>query len=139
MENLRSGATGSAYLLVTPVLWTIAGLILTLRGGHWAAVTGVYWPLLVGLFLGTIKSRLIMDRVARRELRRVSTLQGDLSLDLIFPWRTRILIILMIAIGVLVRHLIHGPYIGILYGAIGWALLYSSRLGWSMWSRRRHD
>jgi len=29
-----------------------------------------------------------------------------------------------------------GPYIGTFYGAIGWSLCLSSRLGWQAWYRR---
>jgi len=84
--------------------------------------------------LGTIKSLLILDKVARRSIQRLVLFEDGTCLGAVYSWQTWLLVVLMMATGLVLRGLSQpGPALGTLYGAIGWALCFSSRLGWSTW------
>ncbi len=92
--------------------------------------------ILVAGVLGTLKSLLILDKMARRSIRRIIQFEDGTCLGAVYSWKTWLLVALMMASGILMRKLTQpGPVIGTLYCAIGWALFLSSRLGWLQWFR----
>ena len=106
------------------------------RGGGWLDPgSGRLW-LLVAIVLGTFKSLLILDKVARRSLARIILFKDGTCLGAVYSWKTWLLVVLMMTAGLILRRVTQpGPVIGVLYCAIGWALCLSSRLGWEQWIR----
>lgn len=132
----KPGVPRSVHLFAAPFLWTAIGCLLVYRGWGWLD-PGRNWLLIpVAGVLGTLKSLLILDKIARRSIQRIILFKDGTCLGAVYSWKTWLLVALMMASGILMRKITQpGPMIGTLYCAIGWALCLSSRLGWQQWFR----
>ncbi len=135
LNRLKPGANRGVHLFAAPLLWTGVGSMLMVRGWGWVG-PGRHWYVLLALVLGTIKSLAILDRSARRGIERMVHLRDGTCLGAVYSWKTWLLVALMIGSGILLRTFYTpGVAIGVLYLAVGWGLLFSSRLGWLRWFR----
>jgi hypothetical protein len=133
----KPGAPRSVHLFAAPFLWTVIGAFLMARGWGWLEPGRSKLLFLVAILLGTLKSLFILDKVARRSLRRIVNFQDNTCLGAVYSWKTWLLVLLMMGAGIALRRFTQpGPYIAILYAAVGWALCLSSRLGWRKWRYR---
>ena len=124
----------SVHLFAAPFLWTAIGTLLMVRGFGWIGAGAARWLVLLGLVIGTIKSRLILDKTARKSLQRILEMNDNTCIGAVYSWKTWLLVALMMTFGITMRKLTDpGLIIGTLYMAIGWALVLSSRLGWMQW------
>ena len=104
------------------------------RGYGWLAPDRGRLLLVVAGVLGTLKSLLILDKVARLSIQRIILLKDGTCLGAVYSWKSWLLVELMITSGIIMRKLtVPGSFIGTLYCAIGWSLCLSSRLGWQQW------
>jgi hypothetical protein len=102
-----------------------------LRGGNYLILSGKSWLFIAALLIGTFKSLFMLDKAARKNIIRITGLNDGACLGGVYSIKMWGLIACMIVFGRLLR--VSGlpfEYIGILYGAIGWALMFSSRLLW---------
>ncbi|ADW18094.1 hypothetical protein Despr_1946 [Desulfobulbus propionicus DSM 2032] len=130
----KPGARRSVHLFAAPLLWTLVGGMLVHRGWAWMGQGSGRLLIVVALALGTLKSLLILDGMARRSIRRIILLQDGTCLGAVYSWQTWLLVALMAAAGFFLRWAGHpGPLLGMIYCAIGWSLCLSSRLGWRQW------
>ncbi len=111
--------------------------MLIYRGWHWLG-GGFHWVLLLAFVLGSLKSFLVLDRITRRAVYRIRHFDDNTCLGAVYSWQSWLMVLLMVLTGVGVRHFwTPGPFLATLYLAIGWALLFSSRLGWmAYWHER---
>lgn len=123
-------------ILVAALLWSGIGLMLLVRGVLALAGSGREWWLAAALLLGGLKSRLVLDRVVRRNMLRLRALDGARCIGGVYSVRTWLLVAAMIGLG---RALRLSPlpvwWVGLIYATVGWGLFWSSRLGWADWSR----
>ncbi|MDR0477580.1 MAG: hypothetical protein LBH14_06555 [Desulfobulbaceae bacterium] len=132
----KPGVPRSVHLFAAPFLWTVIGGWLMLRGWGWLEPGRGRLLFVAAMFLGTLKSLFILDKVAQRSLDRIIRFQDDTCLGAVYSWKTWLLVLLMMTAGIVLRGVTQpGPYIGTLYAAIGWSLCLSSRLGWRAWRR----
>jgi hypothetical protein len=138
-NKLKPGVSRAMHLFVAPFIWTAVGTLLMVRGLGWIGFSMTCWVLLGALFVGTIKSLTILDRSAKKTLQRIMGLNDNTCIGAVYPWRTWLLVILMMASGITLRSLTEpGLFIGTVYFAVGWGLLLSSRHGWAQWLQRGH-
>lgn len=135
---VKPGVPRLVHLFVAPLVWTLVGGLLMVRGWAWLGTGQGRWWLLVAIALGSLKSLLILDRVARKSIQRLIHFQDGTCLGAIYSWQSWLLVVLMMATGFLLRRFGHpGQGMGILYCAVGWSLCFSSRLGWQQWLLQR--
>ncbi|MDD3619609.1 MAG: hypothetical protein RBR09_08245 [Desulfobulbaceae bacterium] len=135
-SRLKPGVNRGVHLFAAPLLWTMVGSVLMTRGWEWIGAGGNIWYIAAALAAGTLKSLWILDKTARRAIDRIVKLRDGTCLGAIYSWKTWVLAVIMIASGILLRTVSDpGPVLGAVYLAVGWALLFSSRLGWLAWSR----
>lgn len=133
---LKPGVSRAVHLFAAPLLWTAIGTLLMVRGFGWIGPGYARWLVLLALVLGTIKSRLVLDKTAKKSLRRIKEMNDNTCIGAVYSWKTWLLVGLMMAFGITMRRLTDpGMVIGTLYMAIGWALFLSSRHGWVEWYR----
>lgn len=133
-KSFKPGVSRSVHLFAAPFLWTAIGTLLMVRGFGWIGAGAARWLVLLGLVIGTIKSRLILDKTARKSLQRILEMNDNTCIGAVYSWKTWLLVALMMTFGITMRKLTDpGLIIGTLYMAIGWALVLSSRLGWMQW------
>ncbi len=62
----KPGVSRSVHLFAAPFLWTVVGCLLMVRGWDWLDPGRGRLLVLAALFAGTLKSLLVLDRVAAR-------------------------------------------------------------------------
>lgn len=123
-------------LVAGATMWLIGASILLVRGvgylddRYWHA-----WALAVGLALGVMKARLLLDRVARKAVTRIR-LRADASVFGFFSAKSWLLIALMMGGGIALRTIFVHPgqigagILGAVYVGVGTALLLADRVFW---------
>lgn len=112
------------------ILWSLVGLMLCLRAEIWLnhiQLPTALWFALFGLILSVIVYRFGFVKIARKNIERLS-FRPDKSCVFAFQaWRSYLIIIFMITLGLVLRHsAFPKPYLAVIYLTIGGALFFSS-------------
>lgn len=125
---------------VAALLWSGIGGMLLIRGVLAVSGSGREGWLAAALLFGGLKSRLILDRLVRRNMARLRKLDGARCLGGIYSAKTWLMVAGMIGLGRALRLSPLPAWItGLLYVTVGWALFWSSRVGWITWLNFRKD
>ncbi|MDD2465453.1 MAG: hypothetical protein PHI97_15760 [Desulfobulbus sp.] len=136
---VKPGVPRSVHLFAAPFLWTAVGCLLMYRGYNWIKTEQHYWLLALSFSLGTLKSMLILDKVVRKSIERIVHFKDNTCLGALYSWKSWLMVVMMMTAGIVIRRVGHpGQLVGMLYCAIGWALCFSSRLGWAQWYSLRN-
>ncbi len=118
-------------IILSGAVWALGGVMLFIRA---VLMMDTWTPagiaiVTAGLAIGAIKSRLVLTKVARRNIDRVKTMSPDKKKICLFafqPTASYLLIAVMIGSGLTLRSFFpHSIYIAGLYFAVGIALLDS--------------
>jgi uncharacterized membrane protein AbrB (regulator of aidB expression) len=132
----KPGVNRSVHLFAAPLLWSVIGCMLIIRGWSWLENNHFYWVLLA-LVAGSLKSVFILDKTAKKSVARLVDFEDGRCLGAVYSWKTWMLVLIMMISGILLRSFYSpGSILGTLYIAIGWSLLFSSRHGWNAWLKR---
>ncbi len=137
LRILKPAAPARVHLLAASLMWTVVGGGLLFFGIRWtrdSQITHV-WPLVAAAAsIGLLKSRLVLDRVARRAVQRIRTRGDGRCIGGFLSVRTWAFVILMASCGHLMRGgLLPYPAVGLIYIAVGMGLLFSVRWLWRAW------
>lgn len=137
VERWKPAGSMRAQLLLAALLWTAVGLGLCTAGAVWSLESSWSVGLLVlGLVLGWAKGVFVLDRTARRSAERISRRGDGTCLGGFFSWRTWLFVFAMMALGAFLRRsALPRSVLGLVYVAVGVALLWGSRIFWSEWAR----
>lgn len=130
----KPGASIRTHLFVAALLWSVIGMSL-MTCGLLALKSSAAWGVAVLAFvLGTVKSRFMLDSVARKNISRIQQLREGTCIGAVYSIQTWGLVLLMVFMGRLLRtSSLPRELFGLLYTAVGWALLGSSRVVWRIW------
>ena len=133
LSQCKPSASRRTHLLFAALLWTIAGSILLARAWRWTGME--HYPILLSSFVvGTCKALFLVDRSAKKTIARNMLLNDGSCLGAVYSFKMWFMVVFMIGAGVLLRNShVSELILGFLYGAIGWALLFSTRLLWRAW------
>jgi len=133
----KPGVSIRTHLLLGGLIWTVVGFFLLTNGFVLVLHNNHLWYGLVGLLLGIFKAFLILDRVARKNIRRIKEFEDKVCFGSVYSLKTWFLVAAMIGLGRFLRttNILPGEIVGLIYSAVGIALLLSSRLMWIEWSR----
>ncbi|MDU9047367.1 MAG: hypothetical protein Q3M30_00855 [Candidatus Electrothrix sp. Rat3] len=139
--RFRPDVGKSVHLFIAPLIWTAVGIMLMVRGLGWIGFSLTcrlfIIALIIALIVGTVKSLTVLDKSAKKNLTRIMLLKERSCIGAVYPWKTWLLVILMMATGIALRSMTEpGLFLGTIYVAAGWGLLLSSRHGWEQWLRR---
>jgi len=137
LARLKPGASVGTNLLIAALMWSFIGLYLMVRGYLLDETHSVIF-LLLGLVLGTAKAFLVIGRAARKNIARIVARPDGMCVGGVYSWGMWGLVVCMMLGGRLLRnsavpHLV----VSVVYVAVGWALLLSSRLIWREWGARK--
>lgn len=129
--------TGVRTQLVTAaMMWLIGASILLVRGlGYIEGRSWHAWALAVGLALGVLKSRYLLERVAASAVARIRT-RGRAFFLSFFSLRSWALVAVMMGGGIAIRQLVVAPgqigagILGAVYIGVGTALVLADRVFW---------
>ncbi len=125
-------------LIIVGAIWFIVGTALSIVGINWMLTLG-FGPKLImfltpAVLIGTLKGKFVLQKVALKYYKRSDVIQFNDN-DILIGWmkilgvKGFVLIGLMMLMGgILRRSPIDRPILGILYLAVGIALLYASKI-----------
>jgi len=120
--------------MLAAMLWSGIGLMLLVRGVLAVSGSGREIWLALAVLLGSIKSRLVLDKAVLKNMDRLRALDGARCIGGVYSVKTWLLVAAMIALG---RGLRASPLpvwlVGLVYVTVGWGLFWSSRQGWRYW------
>ncbi|GAB4281398.1 MAG: hypothetical protein Kow0067_00770 [Coriobacteriia bacterium] len=123
-------------LLAAASMWLVGAGILLIRGaGYLQGRSWHAWALAVGLSLGVLKARMILDRAARSAVDRIRA-RGSAHFFGFFSARSWTLVAVMMGGGMVLRRIVVHPdaigagIMGALYIGVGTALLLADRAFW---------
>jgi hypothetical protein len=136
LQQYKPGASVRTHLLLGALIWSLVGFILLITGFVFVSQKNHLWYGLAGIVLGSAKSFFILDRVARKNLRRIKDFEDKVCIGSVYSWKTWFLVLGMIVLGRYLRtSVLPSEIVGFIYAAVGWALMLSSRLMWREWNR----
>ena len=134
IRNFKPGVARKVHILSAALLWTVIGGLLLYRGFSYLFSAGVFWLTIIGIAAGTAKSYYILDRSARKGLERIKTFSDNTCIGAVYSWKTWLVVLAMILFGIVIRKVsLPDSVVGTICVAIGWALIFSSRLAWNAW------
>ncbi len=125
-------------LVIVGIIWFVVGTVLSIVGVNWMLTLG-FGPKLImfltpAVLIGVLKGRFVLQKVALKYYRRSDIIQFKDN-DILIGWmkiigvKGFVLIGLMMFMGgILRRSTIDRPILGIVYLAVGIALLYASKI-----------
>ena len=132
----KPGVTVRAHLFLAAIIWSVVGFFLLTNGTVLISLGGHLWLVVVGLVLGTAKTFFILDRVALKNVKRIKEFESKVCIGSVYSWKTWLLVAAMIALGRFLRTtILPGEVVGLIYTAVGWALMLASRQMWLEWKR----
>lgn len=137
LEEFKPAASARTHLLLAALMWTVVGALLALFGARWALAADFPYAvvvLVIAAAIGVLKAEFVLVRAARRAIDRIRTRGDGRCIGGFLSIRTWLLVILMMAIGYGLRHgLAPRGIVGVIYVAIGTALLTAARRFWWAW------
>jgi len=132
----KPGASISTHLMFGALIWSVVGFFLMANGFFLTSLAGRSWLIFLGLILGTAKGLFVLDRVARKNIKRIRGFEPKACIGSVYSYKTWLLVIMMIVLGRTLRMtVLPGEVVGVIYIAVGWGLMLSSRLMWLDWRR----
>ena len=132
----KPGVPVRIHLFLAALIWSVVGFFLLTNGFVLISLQGKLWYGVAGLILGTAKTFFILDRVALKNVKRIKDFEDKVCIGSVYSWKTWVLVAAMIALGRILRTtVLPGEVVGLIYIAVGWALMLASRLVWREWQR----
>ena len=130
--------TKKVSLVLVGIIWFFVGIGLLIAGTNWLLTLNIGPKLIIftasGVIIGLLKGKFVLQKVAAKYYKRSEVIQFK-KIDILTGWvkilgiRGFILIGLMMVLGSLLRHSnIDRPILGIIYVAVGIALVYASKI-----------
>jgi uncharacterized membrane protein len=136
-------AVKKEYLLIPAgFMWMAVGIMLCTMAFVWLLqASHPYTFASIGIIAGLIIYRFGFVRLAKKNIDRISVLEGRHCFFSFITFRSYILVIFMIALGITLRHShIHKDWLSLIYNGIGLGLAISSISYFKAYYRlKRHD
>ena len=136
LETYKPVASSRLQLLLAGCTWSTVGMGLISVGTYWMVSSSgnIVVLLAISLALGFGKSILILDRVAKRIVKRIELRGEGRCLASFYSLGGWAIVILMMVMGRILRGAgISYSLLGLIYAAVGTSLLVSSRSIWRAW------
>ncbi len=139
LQRFKPAAQARTQVLLAALLWTCVGVGLFSAGTLW--MNRSHPPWLVGLLalaagLGLAKGHLLLSRTARKAAARIAQRGDGTCLGGFLSWQSWLFVVSMMGAGaVLRRSALPRTALGVVYVAVGIALVWGSRVFWAEWRR----
>ena len=134
--RFKPGISARTHLFLAALIWSVVGFFLLTNGFVLISLQNHLWYAVVGLIMGTAKKFFILDRVAQKNVKRIKEFEDKVCIGSVYSWKTWVMVAAMIALGRILRTtVLPGEVVGLIYTAVGWALMLASRLMWLEWKR----
>lgn len=129
-DKYKPAVSKSVLIFLAGFVWVCVGTMLLLRAVLWISATADvnrYIFIGAGVAMALCVHHFGFSKIADRNVARLLPVDGKKCLFSFMPWKSYLIVLVMIAMGVGLRHsAIPRQYLGIVYTCIGLALLLSS-------------
>jgi len=129
-DKYKPAVTNNVLLFLAGIVWISVGIMLLFLAFSWlpsASDINFYLYAGVGIFLALLVHHFGFLKIADKNLKRIFLMDDKKCLFAFIPWKSYLIIVVMIAMGAALRHsAIPKQYLAILYTTIGLALILSS-------------
>ena len=133
-ESYKPVASSRMQLWLGGAMWSCVGIGLFAVGTYWLLKNGEakgFVLLAIAAALGFGKASLVLDRTTASNVDRVKSRGEDRCFGGFLSPRVWVIVIGMMCLGRILRTIgLPKPILGLIYGAVGIGLLFSSRLIW---------
>ncbi len=130
IERWKPGVPKDTLLLIAGILWIGIGILLDVFSYSWLRAEELRHAILasiIGFVCALVIHHFGFLRIVDRNLDRILPMEGRRCVFSFMPWKSYILIIIMVLIGFMLRHSpIPKLYLAVPYIGIGTALILSS-------------
>jgi hypothetical protein len=134
LETYKPVASSRMQLWLGAAMWSCVGVGLFSVGTYWLLKNGEakgFILLVIAAGLGFGKALWILDRTTASNIDRVKSRGEDRCFGGFLSPRVWIIVVGMMLLGRILRSIgLSKPILGVIYGAVGLGLLFSSRLIW---------
>ncbi|HSH69891.1 MAG TPA: hypothetical protein VK997_08230 [Deferrisomatales bacterium] len=139
LQRLKPAARARTQVLLAALLWTCVGVGLLAAGTLWMSRSHPPWLvflLALAAAIGLAKGHLLLSRTARKAAARIARRGDGTCLGGFLSWQSWLFVLCMMGTGaVLRRSALPRTALGVVYVAVGIALLWGSRVFWAEWRR----
>ncbi len=136
LQRYKPGVSVRTHLFLAAIIWSVVGFFLLMNGFVLVSLQNKLWYGVIGLALGAAKTFFVLDRVARKNVKRIKAFDDKVCIGSVYSWKTWVLVAAMIILGRILRTtVLPGEVVGLIYTGVGCALLLASRLMWLEWKR----
>jgi hypothetical protein len=136
-ERFKPAASIRSRLLVAASIWTLVGTGLFAAGVNWTVVgqgARGWAGLALALLLGWLKAHYLLSGRAAANAHRIVAAGEGRCLGGVFEWSAWWFVLAMVGLGYVLRHSdVPRPWIGVIYAAVGSALVLASVSTWRHW------
>ena len=130
LDRLTPRAHPHAQLVSAAVMWLIGSAILLVRGVGFLHARWFAALVALAIVLGMVKSRYLLDRVARKAVARIRE-RGKACYFGFFSWKSWGFVALMMGGGIFLRNSgLPKDLLAVVYVAVGTALAMADRIFW---------
>jgi cytochrome c biogenesis protein CcdA len=129
-DKYKPAVTRATLLFLAGFVWVCVGVMLLVLATLWLStlsVKQIYLFTGAGVLLALLAHRFLFVRIVDRNLKRILPIDEKTCLFAFIPWKSYLIILVMISMGVTLRHsAVPKPYLATLYIGMGLALVLSS-------------
>jgi hypothetical protein len=138
IEKLKPSVSKYWLMALAGLMWSVVGIMLCRMAYIWLKAVPVKWALALGS-LGLISAlaayRFGFSKIALKNIFRLCLLPDKVCIFAFQAWKSYLIIIFMIVLGITMRHSpIPKHFLAVIYATIGGALFFSSfHFYWRIW------
>lgn len=129
-EKYKPAVSKKVVLFLAGFVWVCVGIMLLFLAFSWLLIIpnfNIYLFVGGGIVLALLVQHFGFLKIVDKNLKRIVAMNEKICLFSFIPWKSYIIIVIMITMGVILRHsAIPKHYLAILYIGIGLALILSS-------------
>jgi len=130
IDQYKPAVTKTILLFLAAIVWECVGIMLLFVAFLWlsaASKIDIYLYSGAGIMLALFVHHFGFLKIVDKNLERILQMNGKRCMFSFIPWKSYLIIIVMVTMGALLRHsMISKKYLAILYIGIGLALILSS-------------
>jgi len=130
IDKYKPAVTKNLLLFLAGVVWLLVGIMLVFLAYTWLSASSdinIYLFAGAGVAIALFAHHFGFIKIANKNLNRILQMNGKKCLFAFVPWKSYLIIVIMITMGITLRHsAIPKPYLAILYIGIGLGLILSS-------------
>jgi hypothetical protein len=130
IDKYKPAVTKIILMFLAGIVWIGVGTMLLIMAFSWIATASeldIYLDVGAGILLALLVHHFGFLRIVNKNLKRIRQMNGKRCLFAFISWKSYLTIVVMVAMGILLRHsMIPKKNLAILYIGIGLALILSS-------------